>query len=99
MGAPHASSQAPQVASGRLASLQILRAGAAWLVVFHHFSQLFFNFECSNALACFVAHRGNVGVDVFFVISGVVMVLTTHRRDMTPRAFASKRVARIVPAY
>jgi len=43
---------------GRLASLQILRGLAAWLVVFHHFTQLFFNFECNNWLSCFVAKRG-----------------------------------------
>ena len=85
--------------ASRLASLQILRGLAAWIVVFHHFMQLFFNFQCSHWLSCFVAQRGNVGVDVFFVISGFVMVVTTHGRGMTPRTFAAKRVARIVPAY
>lgn len=85
--------------ASRLASLQILRGLAAWIVVFHHFMQLFFNFQCSNGLSCFVAQRGSVGVDLFFVISGFVMVVTTHGRGMSPRTFAAKRAARIVPAY
>lgn len=85
--------------SGRLESIQVLRGLAAWIVVFCHFWQGFFDFECGNALTCFVAEKGNVGVDVFFVISGFVMVVTTWGRNMTPQAFAAKRLARIVPAY
>ncbi len=38
------------------------------------------------------------GVDLFFVISGFVMVHTT-RADETPDWFATKRIARIVPLY
>jgi exopolysaccharide production protein ExoZ len=91
--------QGPLAGGGRLASVQLLRGLAAWIVVFHHFMQLFFNFECSSWLSCFVATRGGVGVDVFFVISGFVMVTTTHARDTTPWTFAAKRLARIVPAY
>lgn len=39
------------------------------------------------------------GVDIFFVISGVVMVLSTHNRDNRIGAFIYRRAARIYPLY
>src|SRR5262249_3118520 len=39
------------------------------------------------------------GVDIFFVISGFVMALTAGTARVTPRQFAARRLARIVPAY
>ena len=42
---------------------------------------------------------GEFGVDVFFVISGVVMWMTTWGRDMTPWMFFQRRLERIAPLY
>lgn len=45
---------------------------------------------------------GSVGVDVFFAISGFVMMHTVRRLEGTPRAwaiFARRRLDRIVPLY
>jgi exopolysaccharide production protein ExoZ len=42
---------------------------------------------------------GAAGVDVFFVISGFIMWLTTAGRDTKPSAFMRRRFSRIVPLY
>jgi exopolysaccharide production protein ExoZ len=39
------------------------------------------------------------GVDLFFVISGFIMWVTTHRSAIGPKAFLGKRIRRIVPLY
>jgi exopolysaccharide production protein ExoZ len=39
------------------------------------------------------------GVDLFFVISGFIMVLTTARSDLTPGRFFCLRLIRVVPLY
>lgn len=82
-----------------LVSVQALRALAAWVVVGHHFIQVFFNFEVDTALAYLFADKGAIGVDVFFVISGLVIFLATADKALTPGRFMLMRVARIAPAY
>ncbi|MBR0737667.1 acyltransferase [Bradyrhizobium liaoningense] len=42
---------------------------------------------------------GGIGVDIFFVISGFIMWVTTEARQMTPVDFWLRRVRRIVPLY
>ena len=42
---------------------------------------------------------GAAGVDIFFVVSGFIMVVTTMKRDMAPGEFLLHRIARIVPVY
>ena len=39
------------------------------------------------------------GVDIFFVISGFVMVASTSNRAVTARGFLASRIARVVPIY
>lgn len=82
-----------------LISVQALRALAAWVVVGHHFVQVFFNFEVDTPLAYLFADKGGIGVDVFFVISGLVIFLATADKNLTPWRFMLMRVARIAPAY
>ncbi|EIK73003.1 putative acyltransferase [Pseudomonas synxantha BG33R] len=82
-----------------LISVQFLRALAAWSVVGHHFMQGFFNFEASNALESLFVDKGAIGVDVFFVISGLVIYLATADKALSPGRFMLMRIARIVPAY
>lgn len=77
---------------GELLSIQYLRGLAALLVVAHHaLSQL----AAPSPRLAFL--QG--GVDVFFVISGVVMWWTTCRRPAAPAAFVRRRLTRIVPLY
>lgn len=82
-----------------LVSLQALRALAAWLVVFHHFMQVFFDFHADSLGGHLLSTRGQVGVDIFFVLSGFVIYLSTAGRPLRRTTFLWHRIARIVPAY
>jgi exopolysaccharide production protein ExoZ len=80
--------------NGRLAGIQILRAVAALAVVFAH---------VPNSLTLTeYAGYGAVGVDIFFVISGFIIVYSS--RDLFTTAngwlrFLCRRLTRIVPLY
>lgn len=82
-----------------LYSLQALRAFAAWVVVCHHFMQIFFDFQASGPIGQLFTDRGAAGVDIFFVISGLVIYLSTCDKAIEPRQFLLNRALRIVPAY
>ncbi|MCK0769654.1 acyltransferase family protein [Chromohalobacter canadensis] len=82
-----------------LISVQALRAFAAWVVVFHHFVQVFFDFDTNNTFEHLLATRGQMGVDIFFIISGFVIYAATARRAPSSGEFLLQRAARIVPAY
>jgi exopolysaccharide production protein ExoZ len=80
--------------------LQVLRGVAASLVVLHHA-------RLSVPGSDYWPSWGSSGVDIFFVISGFVMALTTQQtptgstkeRFLNASLFFRKRVARIVPLY
>ncbi|MBC7800657.1 MAG: acyltransferase [Gemmatimonadaceae bacterium] len=74
---------------GRLSGIQYLRAIAAMAVVVFHVSE--------RIGAPFMA--GAAGVDIFFVVSGFIMWVTTAERASTPRSFAANRAIRIIPLY
>jgi exopolysaccharide production protein ExoZ len=81
--------------------IQILRALAAIAVVFSHF-----NFDLSRTVGIQTAlpdlHYGDAGVDLFFVISGFVMVYATEpyfARAGGSSTFFIHRLIRIVPIY
>ncbi len=76
-------------------SIHYLRAVAAiMVVVFHLFSNVKFMLA---DLPHVLWLRG--GVDIFFVISGFVMVQSTTGRAVTPSQFIGQRAMRIVPMY
>ncbi|HWF64195.1 MAG TPA: acyltransferase [Rhizomicrobium sp.] len=78
-----------------LVNIQALRAVAAFLVVFVHLGRLTELAGLPNGVTDF----GNSGVDLFFVISGLIMVVTTSERSQTASHFLRHRIARIVPLY
>lgn len=79
----------------RLAGLQVLRFCAAALVLWAHAK-----FVVQSHTNPFMETAfGAIGVDVFFVISGFVIALTTSKPGMTWRLFLAQRVARVVPVY
>lgn len=81
--------------AGDLPGIQALRGIAALMVVFYHANQLVAARIGAEALAW-----GEFGVDVFFVISGFVMVYAVERRPgITPATFLRDRINRIVPLY
>ena len=80
-----------------LVSIQYLRAMAALMVVYFHSA-----YQWSHASGHpigFPATLGSAGVDVFFVISGLIMWITTAGAKMSPSKFMLKRITRIVPIY
>jgi peptidoglycan/LPS O-acetylase OafA/YrhL len=78
-----------------LANVQALRALAAFMVVLVHLQALAVLAGAPAGLFEF----GNGGVDLFFVISGFIMVFTTGRRPMGPAGFFGARLRRIAPLY
>jgi exopolysaccharide production protein ExoZ len=78
-----------------LLNLQILRAVAAYLVVFVHLYDLVPN----TPLTSLLRDKGYSGVDLFFVISGFIMVHTTTEKPMGPTTFFLNRLKRITPLY
>lgn len=82
-----------------LLNIQILRGIAAMMVVVDHaIGQMEsrggrdLGLEIGTGL-------GQAGVDLFFVISGFIMVYVTHGRHRTPLYFWRDRIIRIVPLY
>ncbi len=80
-----------------LVQLQYLRAIAALMVVFFHAILQLAKVNPAIDATSFI--YGETGVDIFFVLSGFVMWLTTSGRNMTAADFARKRAKRIVPLY
>ncbi len=85
--------------SRKLFGVQYLRAAAALMVSYLHLLE--------QAPASYLKHlfptsvfdwtRFNCGVDIFFVISGFIMLVTSKRS--TPGEFVVRRIIRIVPLY
>ncbi len=82
-----------------LTSIQILRAVAAWLVVYEHYLQLPFHSRDSSKLEQFISPHGYFGVDIFFVISGFIMFYSLANKSYGAKEFFVKRLQRIMPAY
>jgi len=81
--------------------VQALRGVAALLVVFVHARYFLFGTP-NEALAESLFRPGAMGVDLFFMISGFIMVLTTRNADGSLHDtlhFLIKRFARIWPVY
>ena len=87
-----------------LLSIQALRALAAVMVVFHHAQNDAGRTaaEIGAPFARLFALPWAAGVDLFFVVSGFVMVFSSEKMFATPGGagqFMSRRIARIVPLY
>lgn len=85
-------------------ALQILRALAAIMVVFHHFALSVHSYHpgASFIVQSGLGALGAAGVDTFFVISGFIMVWTSREQSRSvPEAlrFLKKRAMRIYPLY
>jgi peptidoglycan/LPS O-acetylase OafA/YrhL len=94
--------------AGRLESIQVLRAIAAIGVVFTHaITRISTAFPDANHHSFLAGSdgqltAGDAGVDLFFAISGFIM-LHVHRNDFgqarAPLKFMTRRILRIVPLY
>lgn len=72
-----------------IVGIQYLRAAAALAVLVFHMGMFF---DVSIEL-------GKAGVDLFFVISGFIMMVTTATRPTTPWTFIERRFWRVAPLY
>lgn len=82
--------------------LQALRALAALMVVVHHALEESLYAHAPPAAPDWLTTAGAAGVDIFFVISGFIMLtiaFPSAGAPDTPLRFLSKRIARIYPLY
>lgn len=82
-----------------LNNIQILRAFAAINVVFYHIIGISVQYEIPATVFLFMKNWGQNGVDIFFVISGFIMVYIQTKKSKSPLEFLKNRVERIVPIY
>ncbi len=84
-----------------ITSVQVLRAAAALGVVATHYG-LFYSQALGNPTAVTTLAFGEAGVDLFFVISGFIMVYASgplYGEPGAARTFFMRRLIRIVPIY
>jgi peptidoglycan/LPS O-acetylase OafA/YrhL len=90
----------PSFKKRQIVSIQVCRGLAALIVVWSHMFNVGIRYFHTNLLAVF--QIGHLGVDLFFVISGVVITMVTAGKFASPRdaiAFLYHRMARIYPIY
>ena len=79
----------------KLIGIQYLRALAAMMIVVLHLDHQLRGMGYTGPWLSGLSG----GVDIFFVISGFIMWVTTVDRPVTPLQFWSRRIARVVPLY
>ncbi|TAG35492.1 MAG: acyltransferase [Polaromonas sp.] len=87
-------SMRPTPSQGTVLPIQYLRGIAAMMVVFHHIKVQIPSFE-----GYLPGEFGASGVDVFFVISGFIMHITTANASIKPGEFMLRRMIRVAPLY
>lgn len=84
--------------AGRLAGLDVLRGLAAAAVMLHHHGE-YYDALYSGRTPLFInLHAGHFGVELFFIISGFVILMTVERKN-TVRDFAVSRFTRLMPTF
>lgn len=85
----------------RLYQLDILRFLAAVSVALFHYSHAFYDkhhyYLINNALLNNCSLYGNLGVQLFFIISGFVILMSV--RNQNPKQFVIARIVRLYPAF
>ena len=81
----------------KLQTIQIFRALAANAVLLFHLAIIESKYGHGIQLLPATSTFGAFGVDVFFVISGIIMVIS--QKSQSPLGFLSARISRIYPPY
>jgi exopolysaccharide production protein ExoZ len=91
--------------NNKINSIQLLRAVAVILVIYNHSIIICtdnnYNFSFQRNFL-YLRHWTSIGLDLFFVISGLIMAIVTRSYIKKPSGwynFLLKRVLRIVPLY
>lgn len=84
--------------TGRIEALDVLRGGAAAAVMLHHHGQYYDVLYPGRRPLPFDLGPGHFGVELFFIISGFVILMTTERKK-TVREFVISRATRLMPAF
>jgi exopolysaccharide production protein ExoZ len=79
-----------------LLGVQSLRGLAAMMVVYHHIETQVAR-EGGATLPLY--NLGMAGVDIFFVISGFIIWVSSQSSDLTAAKFCARRAIRLVPLY
>jgi peptidoglycan/LPS O-acetylase OafA/YrhL len=82
----------------RIAALDVLRGLAAAAVMLHHHGQYYDVLYTGRIPLSIDLGPGHFGVELFFIISGFVILMTIERKK-TVREFAISRTARLMPAF
>ena len=82
----------------RIAGLDVLRGFAAAAVMLHHHGQYYDELYPGRIPLSVDLGPGHFGVELFFIISGFVILMTIERKQ-TVREFAISRAARLMPAF
>lgn len=82
----------------RLVGLDVLRGFAAVAVMVHHHGQYYDELYPGRAPLSVNFFAGHFGVELFFIISGFVILMTIERKG-TVWAFAVARAARLMPCF
>ena len=78
-----------------ITNIQLLRGVAALMVVLFHLTMQMRPFGIDGSQVSFL----QAGVDIFFVISGFIMVYVARQRERGAGRFMADRIIRIVPLY
>lgn len=82
----------------RLKELDALRGVAAFIVLLYHYTVRYGEVTGDTARTALRVPLGNFGVQLFFIISGFVILMTIDRAASV-REFAIARFARLFPAF
>ena len=103
MNEKHAATFGPtEMSSRRLPGIQALRGVAALAVLVHHVCEESTPLLSNKPLPPAMIRAGASGVDIFFAISGFIMLSTTFQKFGEPGAgiqFLTRRFLRIAPLY
>lgn len=93
----------PSVIDRKILNIQAMRAFAVMLVVFSHLVHIEGKYGHNEHFLSGYFLYGVSGVDLFFIISGFVMVTVSRKRQgqssFYPLQFLSNRITRIYPVY
>lgn len=82
----------------RIGSLDVLRGLAAVAVMLHHHTQFYDVLYPGREPLPYHLGPGHFGVELFFVISGFVILMTIERKNSV-YDFVASRIARLVPTF